>query len=121
MTSEEKLDIARQLAKLRVDIIQAGFPAASQDDFDAVKAIALEVGNAVEPHSYVPVICGLSRGNEKDIQAAWDAIWFADPHEDGGLRPELGCDDVKFSPEDASRFFTKFLSVHGLVPGSSRV
>jgi 2-isopropylmalate synthase len=61
LTSKEKLDIARQLAKLGVDIIEAGFPVASPDDFDAVRSIALEIGNAVDADGYVPVICGLSR------------------------------------------------------------
>lgn len=61
LTSKEKLDIARQLSKLGVDIIEAGFPVASPDDFDAVRRIALEVGNAVDEDGYVPVICGLSR------------------------------------------------------------
>eukprot|EP00882_Tetradesmus_deserticola_P030808 GHRQ01034766.1.p1 GENE.GHRQ01034766.1~~GHRQ01034766.1.p1 ORF type:complete len:111 (-),score=47.75 GHRQ01034766.1:561-893(-) len=48
LTSKEKLDIARQLAKLGVDIIEAGFPIASPDDFEAVRAIAMEVGNDVQ-------------------------------------------------------------------------
>lgn len=61
LTSKEKLDIARQLAKLGVDIIEAGFPVASPDDFDAVRSIALDVGNNVGADGYVPVICGLSR------------------------------------------------------------
>jgi 2-isopropylmalate synthase len=61
LTSKEKLEIARQLAKLGVDIIEAGFPVASPDDFDAVRSIALEIGNAVDANGYVPVICGLSR------------------------------------------------------------
>ncbi len=61
LTSKEKLDIARQLAKLGVDIIEAGFPVASPDDFDAVRSIAMDVGNNVDEDGYVPVICGLSR------------------------------------------------------------
>ena len=61
LTSKEKLDIARQLAKLGVDIIEAGFPVASPDDFEAVRSIAMDVGNAVDEDGYVPVICGLSR------------------------------------------------------------
>jgi isopropylmalate/homocitrate/citramalate synthase len=48
LTSKEKLDIAKQLAKLGVDIIEAGFPIASPDDFEAVRAIAMEVGNDVQ-------------------------------------------------------------------------
>ena len=75
MTSKEKLDIARQLSKLGVDIIEAGFPAASNDDLEAVKMIAKEVGNRVEEESgYVPVICGLARCNKRDIDAAWEAV-----------------------------------------------
>ena len=61
LTSKEKLDIARQLAKLGVDIIEAGFPIASPDDFEAVRSIALDVGNAVDEDGYLPVICGLAR------------------------------------------------------------
>ncbi|KAF8041337.1 hypothetical protein BT93_A0062 [Corymbia citriodora subsp. variegata] len=138
MTSKEKLDIARQLAKLGVDIIGAGFPAASKDDFDAVKAIALEVGNVVDAHRYVPVICGLSRCNEKDIRAVWEAVRFAKRprihtfiatsgiHMEHKLKKSkeevidiarrmvafarsLGCDDVEFSPEDAGRSEREFL------------
>ncbi len=61
LTSKEKLEIAKQLAKLGVDIIEAGFPAASPDDFEAVRTIAREVGNAVDEDGHVPAICGLSR------------------------------------------------------------
>ena len=63
---EEKLEIAKHLAKLNVDIIEAGFPVSSPGDFDAVKRIATEVEG--------PEICGLSRVIEKDITAAWGAI-----------------------------------------------
>ncbi|NOX44788.1 MAG: 2-isopropylmalate synthase, partial [Caldiserica bacterium] len=62
-TPEEKLRIARQLARLRVDVIEAGFPAASPGDLEAVRRIALEVEG--------PVICGLARAREEDIRAAW--------------------------------------------------
>jgi 2-isopropylmalate synthase len=62
----EKLEIARQLAKLGVDIIEAGFPIASPDDFEAVKTIAGEIEG--------PRIAGLARAMEKDIVAAWDAV-----------------------------------------------
>lgn len=48
-----------------VDIIEAGFPVASPDDFEAVRAIAMDVGNAVDDTGYVPVICGLSRTRDK--------------------------------------------------------
>ncbi|PPR90565.1 hypothetical protein GOBAR_AA30122 [Gossypium barbadense] len=130
LTSKEKLDIARQLAKLGVDIIEAGFPAASKDDFEAVTAIAKEVGNAEDENGYVPVVCGLSRCNENDIKAAWEAVKYAKRprihtfiatsgiHLEYKLRKSkeevldiarsmvrfarsLGCNDVEFSPEDA--------------------
>ncbi|KAF5745665.1 2-isopropylmalate synthase 1 chloroplastic-like [Tripterygium wilfordii] len=138
LTAKEKIDIARQLAKLGVDIIEAGFPAASREDFEAVKMIAHEVGNAVDEDGYVPVICGLSRCNEKDIKASWDAVKYAkrprihtfiatsDIHMEYKLRKtkeevieiarrmvkfarSMGCDDVEFSPEDAGRSEREFL------------
>ncbi len=62
----EKLRMAQQLARLNVDIIEAGFPIASQGDFEAVQKIAREVQG--------PTIAGLSRANFKDIDAAWGAI-----------------------------------------------
>ena len=65
----EKLEIAHQLAKLRVDIIEAGFPIASPDDFEAVKAIATEVKG--------PRIAGLARAIEEDIRVCWDAVKVA--------------------------------------------
>ena len=138
LTAPEKLEIATQLAKLGVDIIEAGFPIASPDDFRAVKQIADVVGNNVYEDGYVPVICGLSRAFEKDIQCAWDAV-------KGAKRPRvhtfiatspihmetklnktpdqvvdiavkavtfaksLGCDDIEFSPEDAGRSDPEFL------------
>ncbi|KAE8718354.1 2-isopropylmalate synthase B [Hibiscus syriacus] len=127
-----------QLPRLGVDIIEAGFPAASKDDFEAVKAIAREVGNAVDGNGYVPVICGLSRCNEKDIKAAWEAVKYAKRprihtfiatsgiHLEYKLRKSkaevldiarsmvrfarsLGCNDVEFSPEDAGRSDREFL------------
>ena len=138
LTSSEKLEIARNLAKLGVDIIEAGFPIASPDDFAAVKQIADKVGNEVFEDGYVPVIAGLSRANEKDIARAWDAV-------KGAVRPRihtfiatseihmksklnktpdevvdiavnavkfaksLGCNDIEFSPEDAGRSDPEFL------------
>lgn len=138
LTSAEKLEIAQNLARLGVDIIEAGFPIASPDDFNAVKQIADVVGNEVFEDGYVPVIAGLSRANEKDIQCAWDAV-------KGAKRPRvhtfiatspihmetklmktpdevveiavravtfaksLGCDDIEFSPEDAGRSEPEFL------------
>ncbi|KAF5822958.1 putative 2-isopropylmalate synthase [Helianthus annuus] len=82
MTTKEKLDIARQLAKLGVDIIEAGFPASSEADLEAVRLIAQEVGNNVvgeheHGHDYVPVICGLARCNKNDIDKAWEAVKYA--------------------------------------------
>ena len=62
----EKLEIADQLARLGVDYIEAGFPIASQGDFDAVHAIASSVRG--------PVICGLSRTAHKDVDRCWEAI-----------------------------------------------
>jgi len=66
MQREEKLQVARQLARLNVDIIEAGFPVASPDDFEAVSQIATEVGNLPDP----PVICALARATDKDILEA---------------------------------------------------
>jgi 2-isopropylmalate synthase len=78
MTSAEKLEIARALARLGVDVIEAGFPAASNDDHAAVSAIASQVGGGAsgartgsrEP----PIICGLARAATPDIDRAWDAV-----------------------------------------------
>nr|XP_043609242.1 2-isopropylmalate synthase A-like [Erigeron canadensis] len=81
MTTKEKLDIARQLAKLGVDIIEAGFPASSEADLEAVKLIAKEVGNHKNgensENGYLPVICGLARCNKNDIDKAWEAVKYA--------------------------------------------
>lgn len=60
-----------------VDIIEAGFPIASPDDFAAVRAIAMDVGNTVQADGYVPVICGLSRTRDKDLETAWEAVRHA--------------------------------------------
>src|SRR5499426_2304758 len=73
MTSAEKLEVARALARLRVDVIEAGFPAASPDDLAAVRTIAQEVGGA--PDS--PIICGLARAARNDIDRAWDGVQAA--------------------------------------------
>jgi 2-isopropylmalate synthase len=137
MTSAQKLVVARQLARLGVDIIEAGFPASSPDDLDAVRSIAIEVGNPApageDAAVHVPVICGLSRCNRRDIDAAWEAVRHArrprihtfiatsDIHMQHKLRKtpdqvvaiaremvayarSLGCTDVEFSPEDAGRY-----------------
>ena len=76
MTSAEKLEVAHNLARLGVDIIEAGFPAASPDDLEAVRRIALEVGNPAHPESdaKIPVIAGLARANKTDIDKAWEAV-----------------------------------------------
>ena len=73
MNTEEKLAVAKQLAKLGVDIIEAGFPIASLGDFDAVSKIAQSVGQYDDP----PIICGLARALKKDITTCWEAIKFA--------------------------------------------
>ncbi len=70
MNIEEKLNLARQLARLGVDVIEAGFPIASEGDFEAVKAIAQEI-KGIE-------IAGLARANEKDIYRAYSAVKFAE-------------------------------------------
>jgi 2-isopropylmalate synthase len=69
MNRAEKLEVAHQLARLNVDIVEAGFPVASPDDFEAVKAIAREV--------HGPRIAGLARAIERDVRVAWDAVKVA--------------------------------------------
>ncbi|KAB2844897.1 MAG: 2-isopropylmalate synthase, partial [Burkholderiales bacterium] len=123
MTREEKLRIARQLEKLKVDVIEAGFPASSNGDFEAVQAIANTIKDST--------VCGLSRANEKDIGRAGEALRGAKSarihtfiasspiHMEMKLRmsPDqvveqaikaIGwarqyTDNVEFSPEDAGR------------------
>jgi len=65
----EKLEIAKQLERLGVDIMEAGFPASSQGDFQAVKTIASTIKNSS--------VTGLARTNQKDIDIAWDALKFS--------------------------------------------
>ncbi|MFZ5808911.1 MAG: 2-isopropylmalate synthase [Chloroflexota bacterium] len=81
LTSAEKLEIARALARLGVDVIEAGFPAASPDDAAGVRKIAEEVGNPPlaenDPSVHVPIICGLARANKNDVDAAWNAVQYA--------------------------------------------
>ena len=82
MTSTEKLEVARTLAKLGVDIIEAGFPAASPDDLEAVRRIAIEVGAPGAPEAQgsaqrPPIICGLARASKTDIHKAWEAVKHA--------------------------------------------
>src|SRR5579884_1211391 len=85
MTSTEKLEVARALARLGVDVIEAGFPAASPDDLAAVRSIAEAIGTrAIEgrPSGEPPVICGLARASRADIDRAWDAV-------KGAARPRI--------------------------------
>ena len=69
MTLVEKVAVAHQLARLRVDVVEAGFPAASDGDWAAVHEIARVVGTADGP-----TICGLARANERDIDRCWEAV-----------------------------------------------
>src|SRR5436190_10569039 len=66
LNTQEKVEIAQQLARLGVDVIEAGFPVTSPGDMEAVKAISRDV--------HGPVICGLSRTHKADIDAAWEGI-----------------------------------------------
>src|SRR2546429_3561500 len=72
MTRPEKLRVARALAELGVDVIEAGFPAASRGDFESVQAVARE-GRG-------PIICALARCNFEDIQLPAPALSGAPPH-----------------------------------------
>ncbi|AII57910.1 2-isopropylmalate synthase [Dehalococcoides mccartyi] len=129
LNAQEKLEIARQLEKLGVDIIEAGFPITSPGDFEAVKLIAQEVRT--------PVICGLARAIPADIDRAWEALKeAAHPrihvfissseihmvHQIKKSREEVMelartmvaraksyTDDIEFSPMDASRSDPEFL------------
>src|SRR5437764_13368777 len=65
MNLDEKLEMARQLDRLGVDILEAGFPIASQGDFEAVRAISAEIRR--------PVIAALARASELDVDRAWEA------------------------------------------------
>src|SRR5882762_7991082 len=89
MNTQEKLEMARQLARLNVDVIEAGFPISSDEDFEAVREVAKQVGTL----EGAPIICGLSRVGLGDIDRAWEAVKHARAY----------CEDVEFSPEDASR------------------
>ena len=70
LTPDEKVTIAHQLARLRVDVLEAGFAASSSGDFEAVSRIAAEVRG--------PVIASLARAHPNDIDQAWDALRHAD-------------------------------------------
>jgi 2-isopropylmalate synthase len=128
LNKQEKLEIAHQLSRLGVDIIEAGFPIASPGDFDAVQAIAREV--------HGPVICGLARTGFQDIDAAWHAVQDSErprihtfistsdihiTHQLQTTREDVKgqakaavaharqyCDDVEFSPMDATRADLEF-------------
>ncbi|HEV2973382.1 MAG TPA: 2-isopropylmalate synthase [Solirubrobacteraceae bacterium] len=130
LNRQEKLEIAHQLARLGVDIVEAGFPITSPGDFESVQAIAREVEG--------PVICGLARTSKQDIDAAWQAVRdserprihtflaTSDVHieyklqttrEDvkGQVRAAVAqarelCEDVEFSPEDGSRSDVEFMA-----------
>ncbi len=129
---DEKLAIARQLARLGVDVIEAGFPYSSPGDFEAVQKIARTVGTVDGP-----IICGLARANRPDIKAAAEAVKPAahhrihtfiatsDIHLEYKLRKTRAevkaiatemvayaksfANDVEFSPEDALRSDPDFL------------
>ena len=87
LNEQEKLEIARQLARLGIDIMEAGFPAASLGDLGAVKRIAATVGRSprVDEQGNVsapPIIAGLARANKGDIDKAWEAV-------QGAVRPRI--------------------------------
>lgn len=137
LTSVEKLEIARALARMGVDIMEAGFPAASPDDLEAVRRIAVEVGQPTAEVPNPPVICGLARATRGDVEKAWEAVQYAahprihifiatSPiHMQYKLKMEPDqviqravemvkyarslCEDVEFSPEDAGRSDPEFL------------
>ena len=129
MTGDEKMEIARQLQKMQVDIIEAGFAASSPGDFEAVSNIAREVKG--------PIIASLARAVANDVDQAWEAVKHADRprihvflssseiHQMHQLRKnreevmEMGvtmveraknlCQDVEFSPMDATRTNPEYL------------
>ncbi len=130
---DEKLEIARQLARLGVDVIEAGFPIASPGDFEAVRQVARDTGRLEN----APIIAGLARANKADIDRAWEAVREArrprihtflatsDIHLEHKLKISREecvrrvaemvayarslCEDVEFSPEDAGRSDPEFL------------
>jgi len=127
MNTMEKLEMARQLARLQVDVIEAGFPISSDEDFEATREVARQVGTLEN----APAICGLCRVGLADIDRCWEAVKYArtprihtfvatsDIHLKYKLRKSRAeilkaavdavthargyCADVEFSPEDASR------------------
>ncbi|HMB72009.1 MAG TPA: 2-isopropylmalate synthase, partial [Gammaproteobacteria bacterium] len=130
MTLREKLKVATALSQLRVDVIEAGFPAASPGDFESVQTIAREIEGAA--------ICGLARCLRTDIERAWAALRDAgsprihvfvatsqihrehklNMAKDQVLRTAIDgvklarefCEDVEFSPEDAARTEREYLA-----------
>ena len=130
MTGEEKFEIAKQLQRMKVDIIEAGFAASSPGDFDAITKIAKEIEG--------PVICSLARAHPNDVDKAWQSIQHAEKHrihvflstsdihvmhqlrkdreEVMGMavsmvaRAKEYCSDVEFSPMDATRTVPEYLS-----------
>src|ERR1700728_3075070 len=128
LNAAEKLEIAQQLARLGVDVIEAGFPIASPGDFEAVEGIARNVDG--------PVIAGLARAFSGDIDAAWGALKDAErprihtfistsdihiEHQMQNTRADVKgmaraavahakslCEDVEFSPMDATRSDVEF-------------
>jgi 2-isopropylmalate synthase len=130
MTLEEKLQIAALLDEMGVDIIEAGFPIASEGDFEAVSKIAQATRNAA--------VCGLARANAADIDRAWEAVRhakrprihtfigtsplhrefqvrldkdaMAEVIHDTVTRARNLCDDVQWSPMDATRTEADFLA-----------
>jgi 2-isopropylmalate synthase len=129
MTSQEKLRMAHQLDRLGVDVVEAGFPVSSDGDFGAVQAIACDIRR--------PAIAALARSRREDIEYAWQALKGAarprihtflatsDIHLQHKLRisrrecleqardavrfAKSLCEDVEFSPEDATRSDVNFL------------
>ena len=128
LDTKEKLEIAEQLARLKVDVIEAGFPIASQGDFEAVRAVAEQVGTAPD----APAIAGLARCVPEDIERAGAAVepatrgrvhvflstsdvhrqvMFPDASDDDLIKQGVDAvsrareftDDVEFSPQDATR------------------
>ena len=129
MTREEKVRIGRQLERMHVDVIEAGFPAASDGDFESVKAVAVAVKDST--------VCGLARANERDVRRCGEAVRGANSprihtfiatspiHMEKKLRMEPTqvidqavraikwageyTNNIEFSPEDAGRSDLDFL------------
>ena len=129
MTVDEKVEIAHQLARLRVDIIEAGFAASSPGDFEAVSRIAREVKG--------PIIASLARAHPDDVDRAWEALRGAESPRihvflstsdihlahmlqknreevlemavENVKRAKRYCEDVEFSPQDATRTDPEYL------------